>query len=127
MNESTRQKKVARLLQKELGDILQVDKRNVLNGAFVTITEVHISPDLSVAKIYLSLMLVQNPDELIEHINNHKKEIRGLLGRKIGKAMRIVPEIYFVHDDLQEKANKLDELIDNLEIPPEEDEDQSSQ
>ena len=126
MNESTRQKKVARLLQKELGDILQADKRNILRNAFVTITEVHVSPDLSVARIYLSMMLVKNPEELIDHINNHKKGIRGILGNQIGRQMRIVPEIYFVHDDLQEQATKLDELIDNLDIPPEEDEDQST-
>ena len=125
MNESTRQKKVARLLQRELGDILQQDKRNVLDNSFVTVTEVSVSPDLSVARIYLSMMLVTNKDELIGRINNRKKEIRGLLGNRIGKQMRGVPEIYFVLDELQDQASKLDQLIDNLEIPPEEDEGES--
>jgi len=119
MNESTRQKKVARLLQRELGDILQKDKRNVLGNSFVTITEVSMSPDLSVARVYLSMMLVTEKEALIEQINHRKKEIRGLLGNQIGKQMRIVPEIYFVVDDLQEQASELDQLIDNLEIPPE--------
>ena len=121
MKESTRQKKVARLLQRELADILQQDKRNVLDNSFVTITEVSVSPDLSVARIYLSMILVTDKDELIEHINHRKKEIRGLLGNRIGKQMRTVPEIYFVLDDLQDKATKLDQLIDNLEIPPQKD------
>ena len=124
MNESTRQKKVARLLQKELGDILQQDKKNVLGNSFVTVTEVGVSPDLSVARVYLSMMLVQHKDELIERINHRKKEIRGQLGNRIGKQVRAIPEIYFVIDDLQEEATKLDQIIDNLDIPPaEEDED----
>ena len=118
MNDSTRQKKVSRLLQKELGDILQQDKRNVLGNSFVTITQVDISPDLSVAKIYLSMLLVKDREELIQRINHRKKEIRGILGRIIGKQMRIVPEIFFVIDDLQEKASKLDQIIDDLKIPP---------
>ena len=119
MNESTRQKKVARLLQKEIGDILQRDKRNILGNAFVTVTDVGMSPDLSVAKVYLSMMMVNDKSDLIERINERKKEIRGILGNRIGKRMRIVPEVYFVVDELQEQATKLDQLIDNLDIPPE--------
>ena len=120
MNESTRQKKVARLLQKDLGEILQVDKKNILNGKFVTVTDVDVSPDLSVAKIYLSMMLVEKPEELIDMINKRKSELRKELGNRIGKQMRIVPELIFLLDQLQEEANRIDQIIDNLEIPPEE-------
>jgi len=126
MNESTRQRKIARLLQKELGDILQQDKRNVLEGSFVTVTEVSVSPDLSVARIYLSMMLVPNKDEVLKRINHRKKEIRGILGNRIGKQVRIVPEIYFVLDDLQDQASKLDQIIDNLDIPPEQDDEEET-
>lgn len=126
MNESTRQRKIARLLQRELGDILQQDKRNVLEGSFVTVTEVSVSPDLSVARVYLSMMLVTNKDEVLTRINHRKKEIRGILGNKIGKQVRIVPEIYFVLDDLQDQASKLDQIIDNLDIPPEQDEEEET-
>lgn len=118
MNKSTRQKKVSKLLQKELGDILLKDKRNVLGNSFVTVTEVDISPDLSIAKVYLSMMLVQDKNELIQRMNFRKKEIRGLLGHSIGKQMRIVPDIHFVLDDLQDQASRIDQLIDNLNIPP---------
>ena len=118
MNISTRQKKVSKLIQKELGDILQQDKRNVLGNSFVTITEVDMSPDLSNAKVYLSMLLVDNREELINRINQRKKEIRGILGNAVGKQLRIVPEISFAIDDLQEKASKLDQIIDNLDIPP---------
>lgn len=125
MNESTRQKKVAKLLQKELSDILQKDKRNVLGNSFVTITDVSISPDLSVAKVYLSMMFVDKKEELINRINSRKKEIRGLLGNRIGRNVRITPEVYFVVDELEENASHLDNLIDSLVIPPPSDEEPS--
>jgi len=119
MNETTRQKKIARLVQKELGEILQIDKRNILGGQFVTVTEVGITPDSSIATAYLSMLLVSEKLKLIDHINGRKSEIRRELGNRIGKQMRIVPDLIFVIDDLQEKADRIDSIIDNLNIPPE--------
>ena len=118
MNESKRQKKVARLLQKELGDIFQKDPRNILENAFVTIMDVGITPDLSIARVYISMMLVKNQQELIDKINHRKSEIRGILGRRVGKQLRIIPELVFYRDEIQENASRLDALIDNLDIPP---------
>jgi len=106
------------MLQREVGDILQRDVHNVLNGAFVTITDVDISPDLSSARVYLSMMLVKNKTILIKQINQNKGDVRGELGKRIGKRMRIVPDLVFVIDDLQEKAFRLDQIIDDLDIPP---------
>ncbi len=127
MNETTRQKKVARLLQKELGGILQIDKRNILEGKFVTITEVGITPDNAIATVYLSMILVSEKLKLIDQINGRKSEIRKELGNRIGKQMRIVPDLIFVIDDLQENADRIENIIDNLNIPPEpEDESQDS-
>lgn len=130
MNESKRQQKVARLIQKEIGEILQKDKRNVLNNAFVTVSDVLISPDLSLARVYLSMLLLDEPKqkELIETINNRKSEIRGILGRRIGKQMRIVPDLVFFRDNLEEQALKIDSIIDSLDIPPaDEDEEKESE
>lgn len=127
MNESTRQKKVARLIQKELGDIFQKDSRNIIGSAFVTLTEVSITPDLSFARVYISMMLVEKKEELIEKINHRKSEIRGLLGNRIGRHMRIVPDLEFFIDELQEEALKMDALIDGLKIPPLPEEDESEE
>ena len=126
MNISTRQKKVSKLIQKELGDILQQDKRNVLGNSFVTITEVEITPDLSIAKVYLSMILVSDREELIQTINQRKSEIRGILGKAVGKQLRIVPDLIFILDDLEEKASKIDKIIDNLVIPPESENDDNT-
>lgn len=119
MTGSTRQQKVGKLLQKEMSEIFLRDRRGLLENAFLSIVEVRVSPDLGVAKIYLSMMLAKDKQGLLEKINDHKKEFRKLLGDKVGKQLRIVPEIIFYLDEVEENAQKLDEVIKNLHIPPE--------
>jgi len=118
MTGSTRQQKVAKLIQKEMSDIFQRDRRGLLDNAFLSIAEVRVSPDLSVAKLYISMMLVKDKQALLDKINDHKKEFRKLLGDKVGKQLRIVPEIVFYIDEVEENAQKLDDIINNLNIPP---------
>lgn len=126
---TTRQQKYARLLQKEISDIFLRDKRGILDNAFITVAEVRVSPDLSVAKIYLSMMLEKDKTAILEKINGRKSEIRKALGNEIGKHVRIVPELIFYIDEVEEKASRLEKLIDDLHIPPArpEDDDQSNQ
>src|SRR5688572_19435131 len=115
---STRQQKFSKLIQKELSDIFQRDKRGILDKAFVTIADVRVSPDLGFAKIYLSMMLAKDKQAILDKINLRKKEIRKALGDKIGKQVRIIPELVFFIDDVEENAQRMDNLIDNLNIPP---------
>ena len=118
MAESTRQHKFGRLIQKELSEIFQRDKRGILDNTFVTIAEVKMSPDLGVAKVYISMMLAKDKQHTLEKINNRKSEIRKALGDKIRKQVRVIPELIFFIDETQENAYKLEELIKNLHIPP---------
>jgi ribosome-binding factor A len=116
---TTRQQKFSRLIQKELSEIFQRDKRGILDNTFITITDVRVSPDLSVARVYLSMLLAKDKEKVLERVNDRKKEIRKALGEKIGKQVRIVPEIVFFIDEVEEKAQRLDDIIKNLNIPPE--------
>lgn len=116
---STRQQKFSRLIQKELSDIFQRDKRGILENTLITIADVKVSPDLSVARVYLSMTLVKDKEKVLERINTNKKEIRKSLGEKIGKQVRIVPEIAFYIDEVEESAQRIEELIKNLNIPKE--------
>lgn len=116
---STRQQKFAKLIQKELSDIFQRDKRGILDNAFITIADVRVSPDLGFAKIYLSMMLAKDKQQILEKITQRKKEIRKALGDRIGKQVRIIPELVFFIDEVEENAQRIDALIENLNIPPE--------
>jgi ribosome-binding factor A len=118
MAETTRQQKYSKLIQKELSDIFLRDQRGILDNAFVTIADVRMSPDLSVARIYISMLLVKEKEKVLENITARKSEIRKALGNRIGKQVRIIPELIFFKDEVEENATRLDELIKNLNIPP---------
>jgi len=119
MSGSTRQQKYGRLIQKELSDIFQRDKKGILENAFVTIADVKVNADLSVAKVYISMLLAREKEKVLDNINRHKSELRRALGDKIGKQVRIVPELIFYRDEVEENATRMDNLIKNLNIPPE--------
>jgi ribosome-binding factor A len=116
--ESKRQQKVARQIQKDLSDIFQKEGRTWFDNAFITVTVVRMSPDLGVARVYLSFLISKNKGLLLEQIQERSKSIRQLLGQRIRHHLRIVPEIHFYLDDTAEYAAKMDTLFANLTIPP---------
>ena len=118
MSGTVRQQKFSRLIQKELSDIFQRDQRGFLGNAFITIVDVRVSPDLGVARVYISMVLVKDKKALLEKLDNHKKEIRKALGARIRNQARIVPELAFFIDDVEENAERMDQLLKNLKIPP---------
>ena len=115
---STRQQKFGRLIQKELSDIFQRDKRGILENTFITIADVDMSPDLSVAKVYISMMLAKDKQKTLEKLNRGKGEIRKALAERIRKQVRVIPELIFIIDETEENALKIEELIKSLNIPP---------
>lgn len=116
---STRQHKFSRLIQKEISEIFQRDKRGILEHTLITIADVKVSPDLSVARIYLSMTLAKDKQKVLENLNINKKEIRKALGDSIGKQVRIIPELVFYIDETEENAQRMEDLLKNLNIPPE--------
>ena len=124
--ESKRQQKYAKLIQKELGEIFQRDSKSLTGNAMVTVTRVMMSPDLSVAKVYMSFLLANNK-ELFGKINDAKKAIRKNLGNRIGKNVRIIPELAFFLDESSAYAQHMDQVISNLDIPETQDEDEEEE
>lgn len=122
---STRQLKYAGLIKKDLSELFQRDSRHWFNNTFITITDVDVSPDLSFARVFLSLMMVEDEEAFLALIKSKKNEIRKALGLKIGKQVRIVPDLNFYIDDTQEKAQKIEDLLSGLNIPPAPKEDES--
>jgi ribosome-binding factor A len=109
--DSTRQLKVARQIQKDLGDIFQRMGKTFSQGKMVTITTVRVSPDLSFAKVYLSVFPSENGKAFLEHVNPLIKSIRNELGKKIKNQVRVVPELAFYIDDSMDYVQHIDELL----------------
>lgn len=120
--ESKRQQKYAKLIQKELGEIFQRESRPLVGNAMVTVTRVMMSPDLGLARVYLSFLLANNK-ELFEQINDAKKSIRRNLGNRIGKTVRVIPELAFFMDESSAYAQHMDRVIGDLNIPDASDDD----
>jgi ribosome-binding factor A len=122
--ESKRQQQYAKLIQKELGEIFQRESKPLVGNAMVTVTRVLMSPDLGVAKVNLSFLLANNA-ALFTKIQDNKSQIRKHLGNRIGKSVRIIPELVFYLDESAAYAQHMDEVISNLDIPDEPEEDEN--
>lgn len=109
--DSTRQLKVSRLVQKELGEIFQRETTLLFGKALITVTQVRVSPDLGVAKVYVSLFNVPDTQVLLKSIQVHTKEIRTKLSDRIKKQVRIIPNLVFFLDDSLDYAMRIDELL----------------
>ena len=109
--DSTRQNKIARLIQKDLADILQKEGKDMFHGVLISVTNVRITPDLAIARVYLSIYPSEKGTEILLEIKKHQSRIRGLLGLKIGKQLRIVPQIDFHIDDSLDYIDNIDRLL----------------
>jgi ribosome-binding factor A len=109
--ESTRQKKVSRLIQKELADIFLKRGNEFAHGKLLSITRVRVSPDLSFAKVYLSIFPAANQEDILQSIQEHSSKIRFDLGHKVRTQLRIVPDIAFHIDDSLDYIDKIDKLL----------------
>lgn len=118
MTQNKRQHKYGRQIQKDLSEIFQRDTQHYFGHSLVTVTAVEMSPDLGFAKIFLSVFPIQNTEDVFFNLNEKKSEIRKHLGNRIGKQVRVIPELAFFHDDTEERASRMDQLIDGLNIPP---------
>lgn len=117
--ESKRQLKFSKMIQKDLGEIFHHEIPDLTEKAFITVTQVRMSPDLGVARVYLSIMMFKDKQKLIDNFIERKGLIRRLLGNKIGKKVRIIPDLMFFLDDSLEYSENIDRILNNLNIPPE--------
>jgi ribosome-binding factor A len=108
--ETTRQRKVSRLLQKELGNYFQRNS-TAFGNKIITVTVVRISPDMSVAKIYLSIFPVKPGENILQNIKEHSGMIRLFLGNQVRNQLRIIPELTFFIDDSLDYIEKIDKLL----------------
>lgn len=108
--ETTRQHKIARLIQKDLSDILLRFARS-LSGVLISVSEVRISPDLAIAHVYLSIFPQNREQEVMEQVENEKGKIRGEMGNLERHQLRIIPELHFHLDETIDRMERIDELL----------------
>lgn len=109
--ESIRQQKMARLIQKELAGIFIKELKSLFSNAMITVTKVRMSPDLSIARVYVSIFAVSDKDSMYEDIQIYTSEIRKHLGNKIRKQVRIIPELKFFIDDSLDYIDNIDNAL----------------
>ena len=109
--ESTRQKKISRLLQKDLAIIFQQDAPNILGNILFTITGVRVSSDLSVAKVNLSIFPATDSKKLIKQVKEKSPFFRNLLAKKVRHQLRIIPALHFYLDDSADYSDEINRLL----------------
>ncbi|MCC8088938.1 MAG: 30S ribosome-binding factor RbfA [Rikenellaceae bacterium] len=109
--ETTRQQKVARQIQKDISDIFTKEASSFIAGSMVSVTKVRVSPDLSSAKIYLSVFPFDKSERVLENVKANSAVIRKALGSRVKLQFRIVPELMFYIDDSLEYISHIDELL----------------
>ena len=109
--ESTRQLKVAKEIQKVMAEVIRSKGMAAFGGALVSVSGVKISPDLSVAKIYVSIFPSDKAEAVMGVLEENARALRGELGSKVAKQLRIVPEISFFLDSSLDYVEHIEELL----------------
>ena len=109
--ESTIQLKVAKEIQKHMAEIIRSKGMAAFGGALVSVSGVKISPDLSIAKVYVSIFPSEKAETVMATLEENGKALRGELGSKVGKQLRIVPEIIFYLDNSLDYVEHIEELL----------------
>jgi ribosome-binding factor A len=109
--ETIRQNKISRLIQKEMGEMFQMELGNIRGHAMITVTQVNVTKDLSIARIYLSLFATDDKKALFERILVNQREIRHLLAMRVKKQLRVVPDLEFHIDDTLDYIQHIEDLL----------------
>ena len=116
--ESKRQQKFAGVIQKDLAEIFQREGMNFLPNTLVTITKVRVTPDLAIARVFLSFFNNADTTLAFNTIKAHASEIRYKLGARIKNQARVVPQLEFFLDDTNSYVERMDQIFDKISKEP---------
>jgi ribosome-binding factor A len=114
MEDSKRQKQVGKLILEEMSGIFQREGMNIVDGGMVSISKVHVTPDLLEARIYLSFFQIKDAAKLLHDIKVRTREWRNLLGIRVKNQLRRVPELTFFNDDTLDHVARMEELFKKI-------------
>lgn len=111
---SIRQEKFSKLIQKELATVFSEHKSAISGPAFITISNVTVSPDLGHAKVFLSIFQTDHKDQVLSSVQAQTKQIRHLLAARIRKQVRVIPELIFVQDESLDYVFRMEQVFSEL-------------
>src|SRR5690606_9395860 len=112
--ETIRQKQVGELIKRHFSTVLQQEGRYIYGDALVTITDVKMSPDLMIAKVYVSVYNRLNKQATILEMRDQYVRLRQSLSQRMKKHVRRIPALVFFLDDTLDEMYRLNSLIDKL-------------
>ena len=110
---STRQNKISKLVHREMADILLKLNKTNFPGKLISVSVVRVTKDLGIARIYLSIFPSEFGETILLEIKTLTKKIRGDLGRKVGKSLRVIPNLEFYIDDSLDYIDNIDKLLNS--------------
>lgn len=108
---STRQNKISRLVQREMADILLKLNKSKFTGKIISVSVVRVTKDLGIARIYLSIFPSEFSEKILSELKLAGKQLRGELGRKVGKSLRVIPNLEFYIDDSLDYIDNIEKLL----------------
>jgi ribosome-binding factor A len=114
MEESKRQKQIARLIQEEMTLIFQKEGLNMIQGGMVSISKIMVTPDLLEARIHLSFFKIADVPAVMGIVKEKMGELRGALGNKLRHQLRRIPELQFFEDDTLDHVSKIEDLLNKI-------------
>ncbi|AOW18388.1 ribosome-binding factor A [Polaribacter vadi] len=118
MEETNRQRKIAGVLQKDLVDVLQKAAQDGMKGVLISVSKVHVTSDLGVAKVYLSIFPSDKRDEIVKGVQSNTATIRYEMARRTKNQLRRMPELLFFGDDTLDYLEEIDKSLNGQDENP---------
>jgi ribosome-binding factor A len=111
MNESNRQRKVAQIIHEDFAELFRKQSSESSQNILISVSDVKVTADLSIAKIYLSIFPQEFRKNIMSEIEANKAQYRNFMGQKMGKQVRIIPNINFYLDTTLDDVEKLEKEL----------------
>lgn len=118
MEETNRQRKIAGVLQKDLVDVLQKAAQDGMKGVIISVSKVHVTSDLGVAKVYLSIFPSENREEIVKGIQSNTPLVRHEMAKRTRNQLRRMPELLFFGDDTLDYIEEIDKSLKGNDADP---------
>lgn len=118
MEETNRQRKIAGVLQKDLVDVLQKAAQDGMKGVIISVSKVHVTADLGVAKVYLSIFPSENREKIVKGVQSNTPLIRHEMAKRTKNQLRRMPELLFFGDDTLDYIEEIDKSLKGQDIDP---------